>query len=101
MSQFRIGRTEQQNMKTIFDETRICVGKIKDTRNLSKNGAIKVWLVTSTTNENDPDNWVIVYRAPMWYGHTPIPQSSNDFSDSVISLCRHTQWQRRHIKASC
>ena len=85
MSHFNFDRTERQNQKTIFDQTRICVGKIKDTRNLSKNGAIKVWLVTSTTDENNSDNWIVVYKAPLWYGHTPIPQSSNDFSDSVVS----------------
>lgn len=85
MSQFRIDQTERQDINSIFDQTRICVGKIKDTRNLSKNGAIKVWLTTSTTDENNPDNWIVVYRAPLWYGHTPIPQSSNGFSDSVIS----------------
>jgi len=61
------------------------IGKVKDVRNTAGLGAVKVWIVGSSSLETDVSSWMVVHYAPPWYGTTPDDTSGNDFQQTKKS----------------
>ena len=65
-----ITNKERQSQRDYFDIGRIYLAEVMDTRNVSRTGEIKVWVVNSNFNKNDPEHWVIAEYASPFYGTT-------------------------------
>ncbi len=76
---------EIKNAQRQFDKGRIQLAKVKDNRSVTKNGAIKVWFLTSSDPEDDATRWVTVYRASFFAGKTKTLATSSSFADAELS----------------
>ncbi len=76
---------EIKNAQRQFDKGRIQLAKVKDNRSVTKNGAIKVWFLTSSDPEDDATRWTTVYRASFFAGKTKTLATSSSFADAELS----------------
>lgn len=69
-----------------FDNSRITIAKIMDTRSFSRTGELKVWIPTSRIPETDESRWIIARYASPFYGvnapNTTYSQNASDRANS-------------------
>lgn len=56
-------KQESQALKKFHDDNKIYVAQVMDTRAPLKNGDLKVWVLNSGTEKNNPKNWIIAHPA--------------------------------------
>lgn len=56
-------KQESQALKKFHDDNKIYVAQVMDTRTPLKNGDLKVWVLNSGTEKNNPKNWIIAHPA--------------------------------------
>ena len=68
------------------DNSRIYLAEVMDTRSPTKNGDIKVWILGSNTNKENPKNWIVARCCMGLYGNTIISTNQNTgFNNQVTS----------------
>ena len=80
-------REEKQSRNRSFDKSRIYMAEVMDTRSILRGGELKVWILSSNNNKENPSNWVTAYYASSIYGTTPIaPNQTNNPKNSPQSF---------------
>lgn len=74
-----ITKQDKKSFDSKFDNGRITVAEVMDTRNYSRTGEIKVWIPTSRIPREDKSRWVIARYASPFYGVTT---SQNTYQQS-------------------
>lgn len=79
--------SEKEQRLTSLDPGRIYIGEVMDTRNVTRGGEIKVWILGSTIPKEDKDRWVTCSYASTLFGTTPhTPKSKIGWKDSPTSF---------------
>lgn len=83
----RLTVDEKQARDRTFDKSRIYMAEVMDTRSILRGGEIKVWILSSNNNKENPDNWVTAYYASSSYGTTPINSNQEtNYDNAPISF---------------
>lgn len=80
-------KSEVESRNRTFDLGRIYMAKVKDVRNITKGGEVKVWVYTSDIPEEDESRWVIASYATSMFGTSPHNSNNNKgFENAVTSF---------------
>lgn len=80
-------QNEIKNRKRTFDTGRIYLAEVMDTRNVTRSGDIKVWVIGSDINRDDSERWITASYASPFFGNSVYePTSTNDFEQAPISF---------------
>lgn len=63
-------KQDRESFNSKFDNGRITIAEVMDTRNYSRTGEIKVWIPTSRIPKEDKSRWVLARYASPFYGVT-------------------------------
>lgn len=83
---------DKQARDTFFDTGRIYLAKVKDVRNVTRGGELKVWLYNSGLDENDEDKWITAYYCSNFFGTSPyeanntVKDKSNNKSNTTSDI---------------
>ena len=70
-----------------LDTGRIYMAEVMDTRNVTRAGDIKVWIMSSDIPKEDKSRWITASYASPFFGTSPYsPNENNDFVNSPISF---------------
>lgn len=78
-------KKELKSLYQSFDTSRIHIAEVMDTRNVTHNGAIKIWIVNSPYPKTESDKWLTAYYSTPFAGSTPDNSESYDFEDTKKS----------------
>ena len=67
---YHLSYSEATEINKTRDTSKIYIGEVMDTRSPTKNGEIKVWLLSSSTNKSDPNSWVTARCGCGIYGNS-------------------------------
>lgn len=67
---YHLSYSEAAEINKTRDTSKIYIGEIMDTRSPSKNGDIKVWLLSSSTRKDDPKSWITARCGCGIFGNT-------------------------------
>lgn len=83
----RLTQSEKQSRDRTFDKSRIYMAEVMDTRSILRGGEIKVWILSSNNDKENPVNWVTAYYASSIYGTTPVtPNQTSNYKSAPISF---------------
>ena len=70
-----------------LDPGRIYMAEVMDTRNVTRAGDIKVWIMSSDIPKDDKSRWITASYASSFFGTSPYnPNENNDFINSPTSF---------------
>jgi len=72
-----ISRSDKVSYESKFDTGRIHLAKIKDTRNFSRSGELKVWIMNSRIDEGDSSRWIVARYCSPFFGTTSPSRTYN------------------------
>jgi len=58
----KLTEDEKRALKEYHDRNSIYIAEVMDTRTPARNGDIKVWVLNSGTDRNNPENWVTAHQ---------------------------------------
>jgi len=71
-------------LKDKFETGKIYMAEVMDTRNITRSGEIKIWVLGSDIPKDDSTRWLIAKYASPFYGTTPYdPNSVVDYEDDA------------------
>lgn len=82
---FKKTQNENKSIANTFDVTRIHIAEVMDTRNVTANGAIKIWLLNSPFPKTEQDKWLTAYYSTPFAGTTPDDTLNNEFEHTKKS----------------
>ena len=68
--EYHLNYSDVSGINKTRDTSRIYIGEVMDTRSPTKNGEIKIWLLSSSTKREDPKNWLTARCGCGIFGNT-------------------------------
>lgn len=74
---YNLSTADRQARDSYFDTSRIYLAKVKDVRNVTRGGELKVWLYNSGLDESDSEKWITAYYCSNFFGTSPYNSNNN------------------------
>lgn len=82
----KLTNREEKILSDTFDVSRIYIAEVMDTRNIARNGEIKVWLLNSNLERNNPQNWYTAKYSSPFYGVTQFKTNLDEYNKTPTSF---------------
>lgn len=82
----KLTNREKKILNDTFDVSRIYIAEVMDTRNIARNGEIKVWLLNSNLERENPENWYTAKYSSPFYGVTQFKTNLDEYNKTPTSF---------------
>lgn len=82
----KLTNRERKILSDTFDVSRIYIAEVMDTRNIARNGEIKVWLLNSNLERENPQNWYTAKYSSPFYGVTQFRTNLDEYNKTPTSF---------------